>query len=267
MLTFEGTIRSMDTDLSEKYLITACSDSAIRLYSIVNKEMSLISELMGHSGPVSKAIFINQGEIIASSDFTGKLIIWKLEDSHFKKKVEKQVCVGPLYDITARYLESALSIFCACDKGILYTCTFDAQFNCTENSEEVHRYGISCISANADHVVTGGLDFSISLRSAEGSEYFNHHSSAITDVAIAPSNNFGKTVFASCAEDKKIVIIEKIDGQANKQVIELDEPCYNIEWSKSGLSFTVGYGSNKFKTFILGETGKYEEIEMQKLDQ
>lgn len=259
----ECLVHSMDADLAEKHVVTACSDSIVRIYSLVDKKLEYLAELVGHSGPVTKALYVNQGELIASSDFSGKIVIWKLEGGVFNKRFEKQLLEGPIYDMAVRFADGRLQLFCGCDGGVLKTLEISASFECTEDSKEVHRYGISAVSANAECLVTGGFDFSVALHTASGVEHFKHHQAAVTSVAIAPVNCCNKTVFSSCSEDGKLFIIEQRGDSFETQEIDVGEPCYSLSWSNTGFVLTVGYGTESFKSFILGESGKYEEIEMK----
>lgn len=266
MSSAEAIICSVDTDLSQKHVVTACSDHSVRIYNLRNKELEHTVNLLGHSGPVTQAKYINQGELLASSDFTGKLIIWKLEGGTFSRRVEKQVAAGPIYDISVRFNENKLQIFCGCDGGVLKTLEYDQAFNETEKSQEAHRYGVSSVSANSEYLVTGGLDFSVALHTLNGNdqkEYFKHHDAAVNCVAVAPSNHTNKLAFASVSEDGLLVIYQKRDSSFEIQKIDLGQPGHSLSWSKTGFSLTVGYGSEEFKSYILGENGLYEEVEMK----
>lgn len=256
-------VHSMDADLAEKHVVTACADGIIRIYSIEDTSMNLLSELPGHSSAVTKAIFINNGELIASADFSGKLIVWKLETNGFVKRAEAQVSSGPIYDISARFDGSTLKIFCGCDGGILKTIEYDNSFSMKEDSKEVHRYGISSVSSNMEYVITGGFDFAVGVHSKDGSEYLNHHQSSVNCVAVAPSNFMNKLLFATCSDEGKVFVISKEEGEFKKQIIELGQPVRSLDWSRSGFVLTVSYGTDGFKSFMADETGNFSEIQME----
>ena len=144
----QAKISSMNTDLSEKFVVTACEDSIVRLFTIKDINMELLTELTGHTGVVTKAVFINQGELIASSDFSGKLIIWKLEGQSFVKRSEMVVSNGPIYDFAVRYVDNSFTVFCGYDNGMLKTVAFDSSFKTTITEQEIHRYGVISVSCN-----------------------------------------------------------------------------------------------------------------------
>lgn len=265
MESLQSTIHSMDTDLSEKFVVAACEDSIVRLFTLKNLDLELLSELSGHTGAVTKALFVNQGELIASCDFDGKLIIWKLEGHSFVKKSETQVAAGPVYDIAVRYEDTTLTVFCGCDSGLLKTVTYDSSFKDTITEQEIHRYSVISVACNSEYVATGGLDCSVALISKSGIEYLRHHQGAVNAVALAPAHP-QEVVLATCSEDGKLCFVEKNKDGTKKQEIDIGEPCYSLDWSKTGFTLTVGYGKGGFKSFIRGEDGGYEEVSMEKVE-
>lgn len=266
MESLQSTVHSMDTDISEKFVVAACGDSIVRLFALRNLDLELLSELSGHTGAVTKALFANQGELIVSSDFNGRLIIWKLEGSSFVKKLEMQVTEGPIYDIAVRYKDSGMTVFCGCDGGILRTVAYDTALKETVTEKEVHRYSVISVSCNEDYVATGGLDCSVALISEDGIEYLRHHRGAVNAVALSPSHAQDRVVLATCSEDGRLCFVEKNGEDIQQQEINIGEPCYSLDWSKSGFTLTVGYGKEGFKSFIRGEDGSYEEVPMEKVE-
>lgn len=259
-------IRTMDSDLSEKFIVSACEDSLVRLFTVKNNNMELLAQLSGHKGIVTQALFIHHGELIASSDFEGKLIIWKLENSNFVKKTELQVTKGPIYDIAARYSENgSITVFCGCDNGKLKTVVFDSNLKSTVKEEDIHRYGVISVDCNAEYTVTGGTDCSVGLIRDGEIEHFKHHSGSVNAVAIAPNSQEQRVLFASASEDGTLVFIKKDLQNVKKQEINIGEPCYDLDWNRTGFVLTVGYGEGNFKSFIMGENETFEEIPMEKI--
>lgn len=264
MENIEYKINSMDTDLSEKYVVCACSDALVRICTFNNETLMPVASLSGHQGQVTKAIYLSHGELIASSDFSGNLIIWKLEDSKYVKKAEKHVIDGGINDIAGRISDSTIEVFCACERGLVKTIIFDAEFNTTEKTKEIHKHATTCISCNSKFVVSGGVDFSVAFDDGQDIRYFKSHQSAVNSVAIAPSNSIEKTIFASCAEDGTLIIYQGKRNNIEEQIIKLKEPAHSLSWNKTGFVLTVGYGESSFKSYILGENGKeFVEVEMK----
>lgn len=265
METEAYTIYSLDTNLSEKHVAAACSDNVVRLFNINGSNLDPVADLQGHSGPVTRASFVNHGELLVSSDFTGKIILWKLEGGVFANKFEKQVYDGPIYDTAVRYSRNGMTIYCGCDGGLLRILQLDTSYSATESSVECHRYSISSVSCNEKYLLTGGMDFSIALHGSDDDApvYFKNHQGPVTTVSIAPSNHTGSLSFASCGEDSKLFIYQKIGEQYTPQEILLDETGHSLSWSRTGFVLTVGYGADQFKSFILGASGEYEEVEMR----
>jgi len=254
-------------------------------------DFPLISELSGHTSPVVKALFVNYGEIIISADFSGKLILWKLENGTFVKRVDKQILEGAINDISVRHSESEnkIVVFCACDKGMLYTVTIDGNnVNVSNNvnsnsnnvnsnsnnvnsntftnsntfsvtSEQRHNFGITSVSSNGSHLVTGGMDAKVIK---DNKEQVTVHEGIVTSVSIAPDNCLEKTIIASCSEDGKVMISEEREGNYERKCIDLKKPCYEVKWTQTGFILIVRYGENEIKSFMRGKEGEYEEVDL-----
>ncbi|KAI5174129.1 protein transport protein SEC13 [Pancytospora epiphaga] len=258
----EAIVHSMDTDISEKHMVAGCSDGIVRIYNIgEDNKLNSLAELQGHKSAVTKAVFTHHGEFIVSADFSGKVLVWKIENGIFIRKIERQLLDGPIYDIAVRYDKEHIHIFCGCSGGDLKTLHVDPSMNCEEESKEVHRYGVLGVSCNDEYVVTSGFDFSIILHGKDTTKTFNNHQAAVTGVAVAPTNHIGKLVFASCSEDGTLAVVEGKEDNFTTEIIEVGEACLSVGWNRTGLVLTVGLESGAFKNYILGKTGKYEELE------
>jgi len=268
METSCSTIHSVDTDLSEKFVVAGCEDSILRLFTIKDLSLELLYELSGHSGTITKVLFINQGELIASSDFNGKLILWKLEGTVFVKKSETQVHSGPIYDISVRYSDKEVTVFCGCDGGLLKTVSFDSSLKTTITEQEIHKYGVISVSCNNEYIVTGGLDCVVCLLTKDGVEHLKHHQGAVNAVALSPGlpNNKDDFMLATCSEDGKLFLIKKSNENVSNQEIDLGEPAYSLDWSRTGFTITVAYGKNKYKSFAVNGEDKFEEVSMEKVE-
>ncbi|KAF7684700.1 Protein transport protein SEC13 [Astathelohania contejeani] len=260
-------IHSIDSDLSEQRIVTASSDKIVRVFNVKDANLTLQAELKGHNGPVTKAIFLNKGEMIASCSYNGTLIIWKLEGNNYGKKYEKQLFNGSINSICCNWHGDSFTIYSGCSDGRVRTSIFDSTLQVKESDFYCHRYGVSTVSSNEKYLVTGGMDSTVGIfRLSDMSEMqrFKDHSNFVRCVAICPKNEFGITCFASCSDDGT-AIIYNLDGGFSKQVIKIGEPCYSLGWSRSGFSLTIGYGESKFKTFIPDASGKFKETDMEKL--
>lgn len=260
-------IISIDTDLSEKYIACACSDNVVRICTFTNEKITPVATLTGHTDRVTKAVYINYGELLASSDFSGNLIIWKLEGSAYVQKVKISVVPGCLYDITARMVtNNSFEIYCACDTGVVKTLLFNSSLNHTMTTKEVHKYGATSISCNKDYVVSAGVDLTVALQGFGTVQYFKSHSATINSVAIAPANIVNKTIFASCSEDGMLIIYQGKNNEFKEQKIMLKDPVHSLSWNITGFVLTVGYGTEGFKSYIQGENGnEFVEVRMKAL--
>ncbi|KAG0435317.1 Protein transport protein SEC13 [Dictyocoela muelleri] len=250
----ENILFNIDTNTDQKKMLKSTS-SGIEIFKIINDEMVLDTILKDHSDPVVKSLFL--GQDIVSVDFGGKLIFWKSTESGYKPVFEK--IVG-----------SAVNTMCAdLLSGVVFIGMADGKIkkvylNQERDIDEVfaHSCGVSTLSCNKNVLVSGGIDHLVCIWSfdLERIDVKSDHTDFIRDVAVSNSN-FDFVVFASCGEDKKIFIY---DGE--KQMIELDDIPYSLDWSNSGYCLGVGYGDSKYKAFVPDENGKFSEAELSKIE-
>ncbi len=112
-----------------------------------------------------------------------------------------------------------------------------------------------------------GFDYKVGIHLEDkDTEYLMNHESSVTAVSANPATDFKKNVLASCSEDGKVVIITKTEDLIEKQEIVIGSPCYSLDWCKGGFSLTVGFGEGELISFSLGQSGHYEETEMEKIE-
>ncbi|RVD90967.1 transport sec13 [Tubulinosema ratisbonensis] len=262
-------IYSMDADLSEKRLVTASSDRVVRTYKIEDTQLILDQELSGHDSPVTKAIFLNKGELICSGCYTGELFIWQLEGSSFVKKFSTKVFNGSINSISHLFLENSFKIFCACSDGKVRILTFDFKLNFKTEELNVHKFGITSISSNEKYFITGGVDnkvFLFDIKTNKEIYSFNEHTNIVRDVSIAKTNEFDLDVFASCSDDGSVVIYYFEKEVIKKQVIQINEPLSSLAWSKRGYSLSVGYGENMVKHYVPDVDGYFKEVDLERVE-
>lgn len=260
-------IHSMDVNIDETHLITASSDKVVRVLKIDEGDITTLCELETSNGPVTSAIFIiNKGELICASCYTGEIIIWKLEDDKYSKKFEKKIIDGAINTIKHTFLETSFIIYAGCSDGNLLVLEYDTKFNCKEKRIFCHKFGISSLSVNSQYLLTGGMDNSTILFKVPGLEKmatFLDHKGFVRCVGLCAISEFGFSCFATCSDDKKVIIYtENQDKKFNKQVIDLAEPVYSLDWSKSGYSLSVGFGSDGVKHFVPDVSGLFKEAEI-----
>lgn len=272
MESLTGIIHSIQTDIYEKKIVTASSDGIVRVFDNIAEPgvepcLEQKQELEGSYGACTKAVFINEGEFIASSYFTGKLVLWKREAGAYVMATMKDVFSGTIYDIDALYNEDTIVVYCACSDGLLRIVKISPGYTITEEEFVAHRFGATSVSASRSHVVSGGLDNSVVLWvNNEEKVRLRDHKGFIRDVKISKDNVFGFLCFASCSEDGFVNIYTEIGGDLKKQIIEIGEPVYSLSWSRTGFSLSVGYGTNGFKCFTPGSDGTFKEVELTKCD-
>jgi protein transport protein SEC13 len=265
-------IHSIETDISQKRVVTACSDGMVRVFSRKSTEdaldMAMDSELVADAGPATKAVFINTGEFIASSYFTGKLLLWKLEGSTYTKKYEKQLPNGSINSISSVFRGTSFDIYCACSDGNvgILTVSSSPSFNVVEDRVFCHRFGVSAVSGYDGGFVTGGMDYSVAIwENGEEVARFRDHKGFVRDVAVSPQGCFKLFCMATCSEDGTVMIYTKKGDRYESQRITVGEPCYTLAWSASGFTLSVGYGESKFKCYVPDGSGEFTEVTLTKV--
>lgn len=253
MDTKEIIVFNIDTDYNEEKMLKATSEG-IELYNINNEEIIMDTTLKSHTDPVVKAIFF--GKDIVSVDFGGKFIYWKFDGSYsvlFEKNLGSTVNT-----MCGNEVEKIILIGMA--DGRIKKLFLGEEIE--ENEVFAHTCGISAMDCNKKYLVTGGMDnlvfiWDLNLRKIGEKSY---HDDFVRDVSIC-NIIFDFFTFASCGNDGKLIIYDK-----DFQVIDLEEPCYSLDWTKSGYCLSVSYGENKYKAFVPGDDGKFVEAELTPLE-
>lgn len=257
----------MESDVSETRVITASSDRVVRIFKANDNNLTLESEISGFKSPVTKAIFLNLGELICVSCYTGDLYIFKLEGTSYSKKYEKKIFEGSINAISHLWLDDRFKVFCGCSDGNLLVIEFDSRFNTTESRIFCHRFGVSCVSSNQHYLVTGGIDYStivFDLKEMKELARNKDHKALVRDVSVCNIGEFDIFCFASCSDDGRVIVYNKIGNIFNKQVIEIHQPVYSLSWSKTGYSLSVGYGDSEIKHFVPDISGIFKEVPLKK---
>lgn len=254
-------INSLSINATEDLALTSSTDKKLRLFDFKNNSLRFLYELSGHDSEIVRAIFIDGTDLIASADFTGHLVIWKLERKKYNRILKIKACEGALTSLAARS-KNGIFVFCGCADGFIRTYKID---NKEEKISEImaHDYGVTSLSSNDEYLISGGMNFETKIYENNKSiKTFNDHGNRINNVAICPSNKFNVFCFASCSDDKTVLIYVKENSEFKKQKIEIGEECYTLCFSKTGFCLTVGYGKNKFKAFIPDDNGNFKETEV-----
>ncbi|KAG0420180.1 Protein transport protein SEC13 [Dictyocoela roeselum] len=231
------------------------TSNGIEIFKIIGNEMVLDTTLKKHTDPVVNAFFLDND--IISVDFGGMLLLWKLTNSGYTPVFEKSIGAA----VNTMCLDStSKTVYAGMADGKIKKVYLEGD----HPIEEVfaHSCGVSAIGCNSSRIVSGGMDNMVVVWSHDLKKLAvkSDHTDFIRAVAVS-NNDFDFFVFASCGEDKRIFVY---DGE--KQVIEVDDIPYSLDWSDSGYCLGVAYGDSKYKAFIPDENGKFREVEMSKVE-
>jgi len=121
-------------------------------------------------------------------------------------------------------------------------------------------------------LVTGGCDNMIKLWTFNGAEWTEEqepepkqlslHTDWVRDVAFAPSLGAAAAMFASCSQDKKVVIwTQAADSAAwSYKVITFSCAVWRVSWSVTGNILAVSGGDNHVTLWKDNLLGDWEQI-------
>ncbi|KAL0265642.1 UNVERIFIED_CONTAM: hypothetical protein PYX00_011355 [Menopon gallinae] len=230
---------------------------------------SIAADTRGLPGPVTKAIFLNRGELISASCYTGELLVWKLEGAAYSRKFEKRLFEGSINAISHLWLETSFRVFCACSDGNLRIVEFDTRFGTVETQIFCHRSGISSVSNSDRYLMTGSMDHTTAIFDVQSMKEVRRntdHRGIVRDVGVCSVGEFDISCFASCSDDGTVIIYNKDGDEFKRQVIEIGQPVYSLAWSKTGYSLSVGYGESSVRHFVPDISGLFKDVELKRAE-
>lgn len=76
--SFQKSCLDLDLDLS-LHPVTGSEDACVYFFDVERNTKAIVNKLQGHSGPVLDVSFNCDESLLASSDATGMVIIWRRE--------------------------------------------------------------------------------------------------------------------------------------------------------------------------------------------
>lgn len=269
----------MQLDYYGKQLATCSSDRTIKIYDIVDGgERKHVADLTGHDGPVWQVAWAHPqfGNIIASCSYDRQVMVWKEHAPHQW---------APVY--TCRDHEGSVNAIAWAPKeyGLMLACaSSDEKVRILQHMDDdswdvkvidAHTTGCNAVSwapagpQGTMQLVTGGCDNKVKLwQWGEAAweevkpELMQVHTDWVRDVAFAPSLASNAAMFASCSQDKKVVIWtqDATTGGWSTKAIGFSCIVWRVSWSITGNILAVSGGDNQVTLWKDNLLGEWEQI-------
>jgi len=288
----EDLIHDVQLDYYGKQLATCSSDRSIKIYDMIDGgERKHVADLKGHDGPVWQVGWAHPlfGNILASCSYDRQVMVWKEHSpGNWGQVYIYRDHEGSVNSITWAPKEFGLCLACASsDESVrILTRNEDDTWD-TKVIPTAHKTGVNSVSwapatvdmwspdgdraLNVMRLVTGGCDNMVKLwrYSEEKGEWESEaelplHTDWVRDVAFAPQLGAAAAMFASCSQDKKVVIWTQAQGAAagewSHKVINFGCAVWRVSWSVTGNILAVSGGDNQVTLWKDNLHGEWEQI-------
>lgn len=272
-------------------------DRTIKVYDVTGNSYSPNTTLSGHSGPVYQLAWSHPkyGSILASASFDSSVLVHR--ESRPGEWVLVKAFVG-LHDSSVNSVsfaphEHGLVAAAGSSDGRVSVLTHEADDSWTVeylrdtplgvNSVSWAPYGASSVDGEVrpdpPRLVTGGSDNGIRVwrRGDAGvweQEGFESaipdagHKDWVRDVAWAPNVIPGRSVVASCSEDKTVIVWRQGGDDADSEdkkwtptvLHTFDDPVWRVSWSVTGNILAVSSGDANVTLWKEGLDGSWSEV-------
>ncbi|KAL5014457.1 hypothetical protein ScPMuIL_008727 [Solemya velum] len=269
----EDMIHDAQLDYYGTKLATCSSDRSIKIFDVKSGQQTLITNLLGHEGPVWQVAWAHPmfGNILASCGYDRKVIIWKESNGTWGKLYEYSNHDSSVNSVCFSSHEFGLNLACGSSDGSIsvISSTGDGNWD-IKKINNAHTIGCNAVSwapavtpnSLMDHsgrpqmvkrLVSGGCDNLVKIYREEDGQWSEEqklegHSDWVRDCAWAPSIGLPKSIIASCSQDCRVIIWTN-DGTSNnwssKVLHKFNDVVWHLSWSITGNILAVSGGDNK----------------------
>jgi protein transport protein SEC13 len=261
-------IHDIQADYFGKRIATCSSDGTVRIFNLENEGPRLVQVLKGHESPVWQVSWSHPKyeSIIASCSYDGTVLLWKEVNGVWNKFKEHREHSSSVNSVAWAPASLGLCLACGSSDGKVSILTYnEASSTWDVESFAGHIAGVNAVcwattSADASaplkkRLLTAGSDNVIRIWShssagwLEECESLEGHSDWVRDVAWCPNEMLPYLAFASCSQDKTVLLWQsKDDGKTwtpHSIYPSFGEAVWKVSWSVAGNLLAVSYGEGK----------------------
>jgi WD40 repeat protein len=167
-------------------LVAFAEDSVIKLRNVSDKGPALT--LSGHQATVERIVFADDGRVLASSDESGRIIVWDARTGELKRTVESG------HAVTALAIASSGQLLASAGADFLVS-VWDARSGALQAKLRKHERTINALvfSSNGQLLASGGDDRMVILWdvvAGKSKEVLKGHDLTVTALAFSPDGQF-----------------------------------------------------------------------------
>ena len=285
-------IHDIQADYFGKRIATCSSDGTVRIFHIEGENPRLVQVLKGHESPVWQVSWSHPKyeSIIASCSYDGTVLLWKEVNGVWTKFKEHREHSSSVNSLAWAPASLGLCLACGSSDGKVSILSYnEASSTWDVESFAGHIAGVNAVcwastsaastaessSPLKKRLVTAGSDNVIRIWSPssaaggwkEECESLEGHSDWVRDVAWCPNELLPYLAFASCSQDKTVLLWQsKDDGKTwthHAICPPFGEAVWKVSWSVAGNLLAVSYGEGKTCVLRqnLDDAFKWEKIQ------
>jgi protein transport protein SEC13 len=273
--------------LNSNEITFSISDRTIKIYDITANSYTPTATLTGHTGPVYQLSWSHPkySSSLASASFDGSVLIHR--ESRPGEWILVKAFTG-LHDssvngVSFAPMEYGLICAAASSDGRVSIMTHEDSGEWTVEYIKDTALGVNSVGwapyemEETDdgevkpapmRIVTGGSDNGVRVWTKTEGGWTSQtleegHQDWVRDVAFAPNVIPGRSVIASCSEDKTVMIwkCEEEGGQWTSMVLHtFEDPVWRVSWSVTGNILAVSSGESNVTLWKEGLNGSWSQV-------
>ncbi|KAH9386513.1 protein transport protein SEC13 [Nematocida major] len=251
----ETLVQNLQSNASGDMVAAGAEDGSVTIFKIQEQAHVPVQKLSYSASAIFSTLFLGERVVAATHD--GHLLVWKMGPTEYAFESAINVFEGSINVIA----ECKGDILCGCSDGKIRRVMLSGE---TSAAWTAHKRGVTGVSVHKNYIISVGMDGLVKIWSEADLSLaleVREHAKPVRDCKVC-INEFGAFVFATCADDGKLLIfVEDKDSPLKFSIDahELGSPCTKLSWTQLGYALAVGYGKGEAKIFMPAGPGKWKE--------
>ncbi|KAL3144656.1 hypothetical protein ABBQ38_001787 [Trebouxia sp. C0009 RCD-2024] len=286
------TVHDVQLDYYGRKLATASSDRTIKVFDVTGDQLTPLTTLHGHDGPVWQVSWSHPkfGNLLASCSFDNSIMIWKEQQDGSWMPVyttDSSLHSASVNSVAFAPHELGLKVAAASSDGSASVLTY----NTTEgkwDQQKVDAHSVGCTAVSWSpaappgslvsgkppaHAIarfaTAGCDRTVRIwhydeskrQWAQQGQPLKGHTDWVRDVAWAPNLGMPMNTIASAGQDGKVLIWTEQNNQWSQLVLcDLQQPVWKLSWSVTGGILAVSDSKGNVTLWKEAIDGQWQQI-------